>query len=1031
MNPTTMSQKFKPKYIQEMIETSDKFIPVVVVLESHLTSFINDAEIYIKEYNVFRADRNERKGGGTAIYVHQSIIIDNVQTYSDTVCEAVMLYSKHRNVALVGVYRPPSGQETKDIHTSFKNLLARIDKFLLELKNVQILMMGDFNLPSINWKTETVAGGKQDKKCAETFLSFMDKHLLIQHVQETTRKDKNTLDLIISNVPENIHSVNVEKVTPKLTDHDLVKCCMTEIFSKDETPENQYSPSHPFDQMNFNKSNWEEIRENLVHVDWSTMDSLNVDEMCNEFEKTLITICEKSTPKHKTGNKSKNDIPSDRRRLIKLKSNLNHKINYSKYIRPDKKKEEKLTTKKKEVEVKIKQSIEEEAYRKEVKMLAQIRTNPKVLYSYSKRKNKTKSKIGPLEGKDGKLNEDPVKIANILQEQYKSAFSDPDTNPIPNKVKSDPTKSPTENGEGFRSDRSCMNQLIDKTKELNISDIDFSEEDIIKAINLIPNNSAGGPDKFPACILKECKQQIANPLFRIWRKSLDTGYIPHVYLQQTIIPIHKKDSKAKAENYRPVSLTSHLIKIFERIMRTRIVDFIEKNNLIAPEQYGFRSGRSCMSQLLSHYEKLIQILEESSNADVLYLDMSKAFDRVDHKILLQKLNALGITGKIHEWLTAFLTNREQTVMVDGHKSIPEKVLSGVPQGTVLGPVLFILYINDITKVIRNTYIMIFADDSKIIKAINTMQDRDLFNEDLIAVTEWATANKMKLNKLKYQLLQYGKDDELKLPYQADNVQIEKSETVKDIGVLMSDNLLFNDHITEIKNKSKRVAAWIFRLVQSRSAEVVMLLYKTYVRPHLEYSCSLWSPSEIQHISALESIQRSVTARIDGLDQLTYFDRLKKLDLFSLQRRRERYDIIHLWKIQQGIITNDLGLIFYETSRQGWKCRRNIIQSRHRKLSTIRHNSFPHRAAALFNTIPKSVKNTDSLNVFKTRLDKYLKKVPDFPPVHGYVTRNHNSLLDWASCSWEGKAATTLEDTDRCDATETTTATGEGLAVACP
>ena len=236
--------------------------------------------------------------------------------------------------------------------------------------------------------------------------------------------------------------------------------------------------------------------------------------------------------------------------------------------------------------------------------------------------------------------------------------------------------------------------------------------------------------------------------------------------------------------------------------------------------------------------------------------MSKAFDKVDHKILLRKLKALGIDGKILQWLTAFLTNRQQVVMVDGQKSKPEKVLSGVPQGTVLGPLLFILYINDITKVIRNTYIKIFADDSKLIKVINSVEDRDLFNEDILAVTEWAVANKMELNRLKYQLIQYGKNPELKLPYTIDeNTTVNKSETVKDLGVLMSENMLFNDHIIECKNKAKKVAGWILRLVQSRSEETILLLYKTYVRPHLEYACSLWSPHLVKHISAIESVQQ--------------------------------------------------------------------------------------------------------------------------------------------------------------------------------
>ena len=971
MSPASVNQQYKVKYIEESVKSSEKFVPVFVINETHLKPNIYDAEVNISEYNIHRSDRTDRKGGGTAVYVHQSITIDNIEKFSDSVSDAVLLYSKHLNLVIIGMYRPPSGHSALDIHTSFKQLLKCTETFWNKLDKAQIILMGDLNLPSINWNNENITSSKSDKKCAEVFLQFLDKHLLTQHVHETTRKDLNTLDLIVTNIPDNIHSMSIEKVSNKLSDHDQVNCLITDIFQNENQPEEEYSPSHPFDKLNFNKANWNEIRENLKNINWNSLNDKEVEDMCSEFETTVINICDKSTPKHKKARNNKHFIPADRRALIKLKSNLNHKINLSKYITPEQnaKKIEKLTARKSEVEEKIKTSMEEESKRKEIKMLNEIKTNPKALYAYAKRKRKVKSKIGPLEGEDGKLYDDPEKIANILQQQYKSVFSNPD----------------------IETDINIESPNLEE----KISDLEITEEDFVKAINLMPANSAGGPDKFPACILKECKYELAKPLMLIWRKSLDTGIIPQQFLQQTTIPIYKKNSKAKAENYRPVSLTSHLIKLIERILRKKLVEFIEQNNLITKEQYGFRSGRSCMSQLLCHYEKLISILEESGNADVLYLDMSKAFDKVDHKILLRKLKALGIEGKVHQWLTSFLTNREQTVMVDGHKSKPEKVLSGVPQGTVLGPLLFILYINDIVKVIRNSYVMIFADDSKIVKAINSLEDRELFSEDMIAVTEWATANKMELNKVKYQLIQYGRNEELKMPYNIDcNTEVKNSETVTDLGVIMSANMKFNDHIIDIKNKAKKVASWIFRIVESRSAETVMLLYKTYVRPILEYSCSLWSPQEIMNISALEAIQRTVTSKIEGMEHLNYDSRLKALNLYSLQRRRQRYDLIHIWKIQQGIITNDLNLEFYLNERQGWKCRRPIIQSRQRKLATVHNNAFSCRAATLFNGLPKNVKKQNSLEVFKATLDNHLQKIPDLPPVHGYVRANKNSILDW-------------------------------------
>ena len=216
MNPTIVNQKPKITYLEEtIIKTSNHFIPFFVTTETHIDCDINDAEINIEDYNVYRSDRIVRKCGGVAAYVHHSITIDNVQRYSDTVCEAVLMYSKHLNQVIVGMYRPPSGSSSLDIHTSFSNLLKYIESFWNKLKNHQIIIMGDLNLPSIQWSSELVIPGKQDKKCAEAFLSFIDKHFLTQHVNETTRKDLNTLDIIMSNIPTNIHSINVEKVSNK------------------------------------------------------------------------------------------------------------------------------------------------------------------------------------------------------------------------------------------------------------------------------------------------------------------------------------------------------------------------------------------------------------------------------------------------------------------------------------------------------------------------------------------------------------------------------------------------------------------------------------------------------------------------------------------------------------------------------------------------------------------------------------------------------------------------------------------------
>lgn len=975
MNPEKVNQKWKILSLEELIINTPTFIPCLILTESHLQTDILDAEIQIKNYSLHRADRVNRRGGGTAIYTHDSIVISNIETFSDKHCQAVLIYNEPNNLIIIGAYRPPDTSLD-----SFKNLMTKIQNFINKYNKPDVYLLGDLNFPNIRWQDSTIKCGKstEDNHSAQLLLDFMETHFMLQQVKENTRADKNILDVIIVNNDEYIHNIVVEK--SKITsDHDLVKCELVNQFKNPTRINEPYKPTNEFDKYNWNKAKWDNIHEDMREIDWDQIlnNESSVSEMCDTFQKTIISVASKHTVKHKLDQPKKHShIPSDRLALIKRKKRLNSKINQLKYFKHPNKTTDQiensiklLQSEKEQIESAIKLSIQEEQRRKEASVLEKIKTNPKAFYTYANQKRKIKCRIGPLKNKAGKLHSNPKEMADILQSQYKTVFSDPETD---------------------------TNINIETNNQYpGIDTIDFCEEDFIEAINLIPPNSASGPDKFPIKIIKECKHELAKPLYIIWKRSLETGEIPDKYLEQTIVPIFKKGSKSDPANYRPVSLTSHILKIFERIIRKRLVEYIDKNNIIVKEQYGFMHGKSCTTQLLSHFEKILEILDNNSNADVIYLDFAKAFDKVDHAILLKKLNSVGITGNLLTWLKSFLSNRKQYVIVENQKSIPEKVLSGVPQGTVLGPLLFILYINDIVKVIKHSYIKIFADDSKLIKIINSLEDRELLDEDLQAVIEWALKNKMELNRLKFQLLSHGNKENLKVPYKIEqNVLLEKSEDVKDLGVTLSENATFSTHIGNITTSAKRLASWTLRTFQSRSQEVVMLLYKTYVRPILEYSCALWSPHLIKDITAIEAIQRSITAKIEGLENLNYWERLKELNLYSLQRRRERYQIIHMYKIFKDIIPNELNLNFYETHRHGTMCKRPKLNLRNQRLSTLRNQYFTSIGPALFNSIPGYIKSSKSVNAFKNNLDTFLKFVPDTPPLPNYARQNNNSLLEW-------------------------------------
>ena len=273
-----------------------------------------------------------------------------------------------------------------------------------------------------------------------------------------------------------------------------------------------------------------------------------------------------------------------------------------------------------------------------------------------------------------------------------------------------------------------------------ILDIIFTEKDIKEVVADMDPNSAPGPDGIPAFLLKEYIDVLKTPLYYMWRTSLDTGLMPEGKIQGLITPIFKGGSRSTPKDYRPVTLTNHITKIFERVIRKSLVDHIETHKLINESQHGFRTGRSTVSQILRFHDSILGLLDEGHAVDAIYLDFAKAFDKVDHTILLKKLESINIKGKIWNWIRTFLTNREQRVRVDNILSNSKDVLSGVPQGSVLGPLLFLIMIMDIDQHTENAMTGIFADDTRMWRVIRGIEDAKLLQEELEKVYEWANRN---------------------------------------------------------------------------------------------------------------------------------------------------------------------------------------------------------------------------------------------------------------------------------------------------
>ena len=733
-----------------------------------------------------------------------------------------------------------------------------------------------------------------------------------------------------------------------------------------------------------------------MSINWQLLwDLCSSEEFPELMTLVLLQICEMCCPRKQSvlkGHSSSTRIASRKKRKIQYRFN-EAKQNPTTPVARFHALERKLLL----AHADIHDAVNKDLQYREMQAVNKIHTNPKYFFSYAKKFSKQKHNILMLFDENNDIVSCPKQIGDVLQRQFNSVFSDPSKTKIESATfDQPPLKSPH------------FDELIE-----------FSKEDIMEAIDEIKPSAAAGPDEIPVSLLKNCKSVLAEPIHLIWSNSLNTGTVPGCYKTSHIAPIHKKGSRAIASNYRPVSLTSHIIKIYERVMRKQMITHLENNNLLRDNQHGFRAGKSCLTQLLHHFDDILESLGKDIDTDAIYLDYAKAFDKVDHNLLLKKLEIYGFNPKIVKWIRSFLSNRSQHVVIDGYKSFVSLIISGVPQGTVLGPILFIIYINDITEHVSHSTIRCFADDTRVCKSIADCSNILELQQDLDSVIQWSSRNNMALHEEKFEYICHKANkhnllDELPfaaMQYQyktANGMILSPVSHLRDLGITVSCDLSWSTHIRAICDKARQMAGWVFSVFHSRNRDTMILLYKSLVRCHLEFCSPLWNPTKISDIQELESVQRAFSARINAFQHLHYWDRLKKLGLMSLQRRRERFIVLHMWKICHGSTPNELKIRFEYNNRMGLTAK---VPPLHKGCAlanqTLYENSFGVRGPRIWNCIPADLRAIQRMDTFKSKLTEFLLIVPDTPPIRGYTPINSNSILEWrnnrdASALWGGR-----------------------------
>ena len=669
---------------------------IIVGTETWLSPDISNNEVISAEwnYNIYRKDRPDSYGG-VMIAISKQINSHEI-TALQTNCE--LLWTQvaigNRNKLYIGAYyRPHVGDQN-----SIDELNLSLQKLNETTKDVEIWLIGDFNAPCINWESMSLFTNRTHVTAHSSLIDVMQEHGLEQIVNQPTRH-QNILDLFFLNHPSVKHTIDI---LPGLGDHDIV-CVDIEMRSK-------INKQNPRQIYLYYRADWDSIKEDLTNLlhssDFSSTDTKTVDELWIKFKDTILHSVRSHIPHKLT--RTRCDLPwltSDIRKQIKKRNKLYHqyKTSHLPEIRS------RFLQLKSDIQRQMRQS--HDAYISRLITDSEDRTssiNPKRFWSFIKKLRKDSNGIQPLKV-DGNIITDSKEKANIFNSHFRSVFTNELDENLPDKG---PSPHPL------------------------MEDITITTPGIFTLLQNLNIHKASGPDTISTRLLKETAEVTAPILKLIFEKSLATGEVPYDWRIANVTPVYKKGERCVPKNYRPISLTSTCSKVLEHIISSYLMKHLESNNLLYEFQHGFRHNRSCETQLVSFINDLAKSYDNGKQTDVIFMDIAKAFDTVPHKRLRSKLQWYGIVGNTYQWISSFLSDRHQKVVIDNVSSHSVTVVSGVPQGTVLGPILFIIYINDVVENIKHSKIRLFADDIVLYKEISAVRDAQQLQEDLESLQLW-------------------------------------------------------------------------------------------------------------------------------------------------------------------------------------------------------------------------------------------------------------------------------------------------------
>ena len=914
-------------------EEKPDIIGLTELKPKHSHYVLQPPELELSEYDCFH--QISGSGRGVVLYIKSSLQAVEVniregfdhKAVQDTKWCEIRLAGKDKMIVGV-IYRSPNNTNPNNM------LLAESLLKFTSMGHSHIIVMGDFNHPELDWIRDISLASNNHP--ATKFLEAIRDTFLFQNVTQPTHhrglQKSNILDLIFSNEKDMI--ANLQYKTPIGKSHHSVLTFTAQCYYNAPMPSGKI--------YSYDKGDYLGLNDHISSQDWDAiLCSDSVEENWEIFHKQILSMKDHYIP-----SKTNHHVPKGKKKPLWMNSRALSFVKakgtaFKKYLET---KDGMDYTSYCIARNKARRATRQAMKQFEKQIAKEAKLNPKAFHKFINSKIKVKSGISELEY-DGKLAVSDEEKTEALNTFFTGVFTKEDLNNIPD------------------IEPALVNNYLDQ--------IFIKKEDITKKLKALNSSKSQGPDGIHPRLIKETAETIVTPLYIIFNQSITSGIVPSEWKKGNITPIFKKGSKKSVGNYRPVSLTSVCCKIMESLVRSQLLEHLTTNDLFCKNQHGFMQGRSCVTQLLSVMEAWTDILDRNLCLDTIYFDFQKAFDTVPHERLLRKIESYGIKSNPLNWIRSYLSDRSQRVIVNGASSSWTDVTSGVPQGSVLGPILFLIYINDMPNVVHSC-IMLFADDTKLYRVVTSPEDCVAIQQDIDNLVEWSRLWQLRFHPKKCKVMRVGTghpDARYHMTEgDGDVVELEITRLEKDLGVHIDDQLKFHEHVSKTVSKGNQLVGLIRRSFQFMDNDMFITLYKSRVRPILEYANTIWNPRCKKDIDAIENVQRRATKMLPKLNHLAYEERLSVLDLPSLVYRRARGDMIECYKY----------LNEYYSLESDWlkQADDSVTRGHSQKLvkrrcyTEVRRHCFSNRVVKPWNALPESVVTAGTLNSFKSRLDKF-------------------------------------------------------------